>query len=65
VRDGGSARSQDLAGVADGIDEGARGGAGDRVVGQGRGEAGAPCRCGGVYGREISAQEWGRVGRVW
>jgi hypothetical protein len=29
-------------------------GARDRAAGQGR--------CGGVYGREISAREWGRVG---
>jgi hypothetical protein len=56
ARDGGSARSQDLAGAADGIDEGVWGGAGDRAAGQGRGEAGALCCCGGVYGRKISAR---------
>jgi hypothetical protein len=56
ARDGGSARYQDLVGAGDGIDEGTRGRTGDRVAGQGRGEAGALCRCGGVYGREISTR---------
>jgi hypothetical protein len=38
-----------------GLTKAHRAGAGDRAAGRGR--------CGGVYGREISAREWGRVGR--
>jgi hypothetical protein len=55
ARDGGSARSQASITAAEGFDEGARGG--------GWRSCGGPGCCGGVYGREISAREWGRVGR--
>jgi hypothetical protein len=47
-------RSQASIAVAEGFAKAHGAGAGDRATGQGR--------CGGVYGREISAREWGRVG---